>query len=231
MLAILFIASTLYAADLGVGISAWYADWKMESKSLGTSNLKPALFVGPTISYQFEDKWSITLIALATLNKYEQKISTNNSIRYRRYDVDCTLNYQISQYIKFFAGVKYLAFDFNSDNDNGINHGVGPGAGIGFSFPIVSNIYLLGIISGIYGYGLETVENPPPGSPENRNFYSFGINSSLQLAYYLQAVETTITAGYRYQYIQLHYLDYGTDEDNKYDNHFKGFTASVTKSF
>ncbi|MDH7552683.1 MAG: hypothetical protein QHH74_03410 [Spirochaetota bacterium] len=231
MFLILFVASKIYAADLGVGISVWYADWKMESKTLGTFNLEPALFVGPTISYQFEDKWSITLIALATVNKYDQDISANDSVKYRRYDVDCTLNYQISRYIKCFAGIKYLAFDFNSDNYNGINHGVGPGAGIGFSFPIVSSIYLLGIVSGIYGYGLEKTDNPPAGSPDNRNFYSFGINSSLQLAYYIQAIETTISAGYRYQYIQLHYLDYGTDEDSKYDNHFRGFTASVAKSF
>ncbi|HOM11533.1 MAG TPA: hypothetical protein PLV81_15435, partial [Spirochaetota bacterium] len=51
---VVFLNSMLYAADLGVGISAWYADWKMERKSStvgGTVNMDEVLYIGPSIAY------------------------------------------------------------------------------------------------------------------------------------------------------------------------------------
>lgn len=225
-----FTLSTVYAADVGIGIATWYAGWKMKSKSYEW-DIDPVLFIGPTAFYQFADEWSISLIALVTANKYEQEISGSDTIKYRRYDADLTLNYLINSYIKCFAGIKYLAFDYTTDTMEAFNQGAGPGAGIGLTVPLSANFYLLGLVSGIYGYGRETFNNTYPWYPNNVNFYSYGANSTLQISYLVQTINAILTIGYRYQYIKVHYLDDIPNSPKDWDNHFKGFTASVVKAF
>jgi hypothetical protein len=226
ILAILFVASTLYAADLGVGISAWYADWEMESNPGNDPiNMNEVLYIGPSIAYQFSDKWSTTLVALATPQKYKD-VQTE----YRRYDMDFALNYHVSRYVKVFGGAKYLAFVYNNTMNtyNGIHHAVGPGAGISLTIPVLTNFYILANMSGIYIIGNEKTEDTT--GTTNNNFYEFGGSSALQIAYYIPSIAITFAVGYRYQYIESHYKNTGSN-NSILEHTFKGFTVLLVKSF
>ena len=229
LFSIFFVTSALYAADLSVGITGWYANWKMERQKDGiTANMDEILYIGPSIAYQFSDKWSTTLVALATPQKY--KLDANEVMELRRYDIDLALNYQISRYIKVFGGAKYLAFSYhNKTNDSdGIHHAAGPGAGISFTLPLISNVYLLANLSALYILGNQK-EEKQTGDTSN-NFYELGTNGSLQLAYYIPSAAVTLAAGYRYQYVESHYTE-DTQQTSDLKHTFKGFTFLAVKSF
>lgn len=228
LFSIFFVTSALYAADLGAGITTWYADWKMESEHMGNVKMDPVLYIGPSVAYQFTNVWSTTLVALMTPQQYEGGNQQNNeTMKFRRYDVDWALNYQLNRYIKAFGGVKYLAFQYNT----GLHHAAGPGIGVGFTFPVVQSIYFLANVSGLYIYGIQKEDQTNPDALKEKNFYEWGFNTSAQLAYYMDSLATTLTLGYRFQYIVTRYTDYGVDDDKKLEHSFKGITFSVVKSF
>lgn len=229
---VVFLNSMLYAADLGVGISAWYADWKMERKSStegGTVNMDEVLYIGPSIAYQFSDNWSTTLVALATPQKYTWEMGTER-MELRRYDVDLALNYQINRYIKVFGGGKYLAFAYHNKTNgkDGIHHALGPGGGISFTMPLITNVYLLANLSGLYIYGKQQEEQTT--GDQSINFYEIGANGSMQLAYYIPSVAVTLAAGYRYQYVESRYTE-NSSANPDLEHTFKGFTVLLVKSF
>jgi hypothetical protein len=224
LFSIFFVTSALYAADLGIGITAWYASWTIERDK--TSNMDPVLYIGPSIAYQFSDKWSTTLVALATPQKYTW--DADEVMELRRYDIDLALNYQISRYIKVFGGAKYLAFSYHNKtyDSDGIHHAAGPGAGISFTLPLISNVYLLANLSGLYIFGNQKDDK----QTEDINFYEVGANGSLQLAYYIPSAAVTLAAGYRYQYVETFYTE-DTQKNSDLEHTFKGFTFLAVKSF
>ncbi len=212
----LFITSIqLYADDLSIGISSWYADWKMVNEDNETLKMDPALYIGPSIAYQFSERWSATFVGLVTANQYEMP-EENGTNKIRRYDNDLALNYQLHRFIKIFAGAKYLGFTFK----DGKHYGTGPGGGIGLTIPLINNFYLLGNASLLYLWGHHD------DNSSNRDFTEFGYNLAAQLAYYATSVGVTASIGYRYQYFKS---KYDTGEQNKHM--FKGFTALLVKSF
>ncbi|HQG41943.1 MAG TPA: hypothetical protein PLE64_04460 [Spirochaetota bacterium] len=208
----------VYADDLGIGISAWYADWEMDNSSNPKKTMDPVLCIGPSLSYQFSETLSVTLVALFTPKKYEMPDEGSEDSKLRRYDSDLALNYQLNRYIKLFAGAKYLGFTF----EGGKHHGAGPGAGIGFTIPIVYNFYFLGNASGLYLYGNHN------DNSNDTNYNEYGYNLAGQLAYYFPSIGLTTSLGYRYQYIKS---DYNTNNMADDEHTFKGFTCLVVKSF
>ncbi len=229
IVAYLCTASTVYADDLSIGISSWYADWKMVEDNNTTSNIDPVLYIGPSVAYQFSEKWSTTLVALATPKKYTWGDNGEQN-KLRRYDIDAALNYQLNRYCKIFGGAKYLAFTYDDEANNveGIHHAAGPGAGIGLTVPVISNVYLLCNISGLFIYGNENHEDPT--GKMSMDFYETGINGLLQGAYYIPSVAITLAFGYRYQYMITRYSK--TDEGFQNLEHtFKGITFLLVKSF
>ncbi|MCX8123336.1 MAG: hypothetical protein N3F66_04140 [Spirochaetes bacterium] len=220
--------STVHAADMGIGISTWYAGWDVKRNDAKVK-MDEVLYIGPSISYQFHEKWSCTLVALATPQKYTWQVGTEE-MELRRYDVDLALNYQINRYTKVFAGAKYLAFAYhNKTNGNdGLHHATGPGAGISFTMPVFTNVYVLANLSGLYILGNQK-EDQQTGT-KSINFYEIGANGSLQLAYYFPSVAITLAAGYRLQYVETHYLEKEPNNPNL-DHTFKGFTVLLVKSF
>ncbi|MCX8123335.1 MAG: hypothetical protein N3F66_04135 [Spirochaetes bacterium] len=220
---ILFLISPLYPSDLGLGISAWYADWKMYNPNepiSKTTKMDPVVYIGPSISYQFAPSWSTTLVALYTPSPYKMTNDYNETTEITRYDVDLALNYQLSRYIKVFVGAKYLGFNF----DGGHHQGAGPGGGIGLTLPLISNFYFLANASGLYLWG----NHKDPD--KSRDFAEYGYNLSVQIAYYAASLGLTASLGYRYQLIASEYDT--NDPYAKEDEHtFKGFTILIVKSF
>lgn len=215
-------STSLLASDLGIGVSGWYADWKMynpDDTSNKTKKMDATFCIGPSLSYQFAQSWSTTLVALFTPLPYEMKNEYSNT-KIRRYDSDLVVNYQFLKYLKFFFGGKYLGFTFTE----GKHHGAGPGGGIGLTIPVIGNFYFLGNASVLYLWGSHKDNNG------TRDFTEYGYNAAVQLAYYASSAGLTTSIGYRYQFIKSRY-----DTDDPYgkkDEHtFKGFTFLIVKSF
>jgi len=214
---IIIVSVSVYASDLGIGVAGWYADWKMEGEH--TRKMDPVFYIGPSISYQFAQSWSTTLVALFTPSPYEMP-ENNGSTDIKRYDADLTLNYQLIRYIKFFFGGKYLGFTYS----DGKHHGAGPGGGIGFTIPVIDNFYFLANASALYLWGSHKDTNG------TKDFIEYGYNATAQLAYYAASLGLTTSVGYRYQLVKS---EYDTDDPyGKKDEHtFKGFTLLIVKSF
>jgi len=217
------ISSSLYASDLGIGVSGWYADWKMynpDNPNDKTNKMDPAFCIGPSVSYQFAQSWSTTLVVLFTPSPYEMSNESSDATKIRRYDSDLVLNYQLVRYLKIFFGGKYLGFTFK----DGKHHGAGPGGGIGLTIPVIDNFYFLGNVSGLYLWGSHK------DNDSSKDFTEYGYNAAVQLAYYASSAGLTTSIGYRYQFIKSRY-----DTDDPYgkkDEHtFKGFTFLIVKSF
>ncbi|MGB4267573.1 MAG: hypothetical protein WBK20_00180 [Spirochaetota bacterium] len=211
----LIVSIPLYANDLSIGISGWYADWKMVNADNSTRKMDPVLYLGPSIAYQFSEKWSVTFVGLVTAKQYEMT-DEYETTKIRRYDNDLALNYQLHRFIKIFAGAKYLGFTFK----DGKHYGAGPGGGIGVTIPLVNNFYMLGNASLLYLWGTHEDNNP------SKDFTEFGYNVAAQIAYYAASLGVTASLGYRYQYFKSRY---DTDEEDEHT--FKGFTVLLVKSF
>jgi len=68
----------------------------------------------------------------------------------KRYDSDTALNYSINRYIKLFGGAKAMGYSWK----DGSHYGVGPALGIGLTLPLSASLFLLGNLSGLYGFML-----------------------------------------------------------------------------
>lgn len=214
---VIIISGSAHASDLGIGIAGWYADWKMEREQ--TRKMDPVFYIGPSISYQFAQSWSTTLVALFTPSPYEMK-EDNKSTDVKRYDADLTLNYQLIRYIKIFFGGKYLGFFFN----DGKHYGAGPGGGIGLTIPVIDNFYFLANASALYLWGTHK------DNERTMDFTEYGYNTTAHLAYYAASLGLTTSVGYRYQPVKSKYNT--NDPNHKKDEHtFKGFTVLLVKSF
>ncbi len=217
------ISSSLFASDLGIGIAGWYADWEMynpDNPNNKITKMNSAFYIGPSIAYQFAEKWSTTLVTLFTPSPYKMTNDSGETTEITRYDADVALNYQLVRYLKFFVGGKYLGFTYN----DGKHHGAGPGGGIGLTIPIVNNFYFLGNASGLYLWGSHK------DNSGTKDFTEYGYNAAAQLAFYAASAGLTTSIGYRYQFIKS---KYNTDDPyGKKDEHtFKGFTVLIVKSF
>jgi hypothetical protein len=226
----LFIAVTLasskpaHAADVTVGVSSWYVWWKMNPSAETT--LKPGLLYGPALGFDFAEKWSISSVFIT--GELSESAS-GYSFYYRRYDSDTVVSYKITRWLKLFAGFKYYRYDFN-DEGNSIHpfgnadyhfYSRGPGAGVGLTLPLADSLFLLTNVSGLYCFAVSTGDNGSNYSRER------GINTSISLAYHITPASTTLSGGFRYQYIANH--DKTTDFVSK--TYYYGVTFAALYHF
>ena len=235
----------VHAFDLTVGAATWYTWWDYKQKQTIANNfytdtdMKPALLAGPVLSLKFNDDFNLSLILLASefagnfdCEKSGYEVSggggtptpfTNKGTAYR-FDVDITLNYRLNDYFKVFAGAKML--HTSTTMGGGEFESYGPGLGLGFTFPILDNLFLLANLSGFYLWGNE--KNYDGGGNFKFKTNDYGINSTLALAYYIAPASTTLSLGGRYQYIET---NYDANEDWTRKCTFYGVTLSVTYTF
>lgn len=206
------------AADVSAGASFWYANWKVKSDNGSTQDLGSELMYGPVLSAKFTKDLSFAGAFLVS-NKYKYS-SEHDSKSYRRMDSDLTLNYSLNSYFKVFGGSKFMQF-----TSAGLTHrAIGPGLGMGFIFPLIDNVFLVG--NGSYSYlfyGREKTDETTYRVEE----YGYNLNGGF--AYYISALSLSINVGYRYQYFTMKLKSSSYDSDA--DHIFKGFTASVVYSF
>lgn len=235
----------VYAADITVGATTWYAWWdgKYEhakhdagiiNELVNDTATGPAFLYGPVLSFKFSENFNLTFVFL--YGEFDQSdsrhllsaafdITAMTNTIYKRRDGDIALNYRVNDYLKVFAGIKYMAYKakFSSKVINTGNMeeeyigskepvGYGPGLGLNCAFPVIDNLFVLATLSGFYLRGseeghLEIIDSVNPlivGKHLNDKFdyKEYGINSNLSIAYYITNISTIISLGARLQYFK-----------------------------
>lgn len=250
--------SLLKAADITVGATTWYANWETPG-SWGFDMEDPAFLYGPVISAKINNDVSFTFVFLygqfnETADFGEDDIDLPVDVKINRYDSDTALNFKLNNYLKLFAGLKFMKYSYELEGDStsiedgveyniyldaDMNHtGYGPGGGISGVFPLGHDFYLLANISLMYIWGKQTgtseMEVIFPVFDEyneytkekiSENYKEYGYNTGASLAYYISGASTTISLGGRYQAYTTEYTD---DKDK---NKFWGVTLSATYTF
>ncbi|MCL2155186.1 MAG: hypothetical protein FWH53_05935 [Leptospirales bacterium] len=226
----IIIPHKLYALDITIGATTWYA----QSEQFYTQNKtaqfmnntlvksNPAFLYGPTLSVRFSNDFNFTFVYLfGDFETVKDDGTFKYKSKYRRSDSDLALNYRLGDYFKVFAGMKYLSYDITpADTDfltfqiKNIDPHTSYGAGLGLSatVPIVGNLFLLGTVSGLYLFGKDKAEITDHNSVANPrsvnlNYNEYGANSTLALAYYIAPASTVISLGGRLQYLVADYKD------------------------
>lgn len=208
------------AADFSVGASVWYAWYNENQIDNSDPSVDPTFLYGPMFALGFAPRWSLTAVFLYGV--YDYPMTPGETEPLRRYDSDIALNYSINRYIKVFGGAKVMGYAF----DQGSYYGAGPALGLGLTLPLSDSLFLLGNVSGVYGFGRE--EHDGGSSSDAREL---GFNTTFSLAYYIESASTTITLGGRYQWFNI---DYEKDDPNEFPESnitFYGITFSVVYSF
>ncbi len=222
----------LRALDISIGANTWYSWWDFDTDTDDESmKFKPALLYGPVLSIRFLDDWSVSSVFL--YGSYKPKESSQNGPDgIDRYDSDTLLNYSIGKYFKVFAGVKFMGFQWDESNGEGTHRGIGPGFGIALTAPLTDQLFLLFNVSGLYlktkhrqEYSYEGI-----GGSETYDVNETGANSMISLAYYFPAISTSVTLGFRVQYVKMDIKEEGEHMEDA-NMLFYGATLSAVYSF
>ena len=214
----ILIPSKIYATDITVGATTWYAWWEAEQGG-NKMDADPTFMYGPALAVKFNDDFNLTFVYL--YGKFDAEEAGG---KVKRNDSDLALNYRVHDYFKVFAGVKYMTFsspDFDHD-------GIGPGLGLSATYPVTENLFLLATLSGFHLWGKEKYTNNHPSD----DYKEYGFNSTLSLAYYIASASTTVSLGGRFQYIKT---DFDSNEHTNGDSSMKskiyGVTLTATYTF
>lgn len=157
-------------------------------------------------------------------------------LRMFKADSDTTLAYSLSRYVRLFAGFKYSHYrlresrmTFRQAGSPGSagpywetsihkseDHHYGGGAGLGLSFPVADNFYILLNVNGVImqGTAVFAEEKYTPGNLDGSNgiatyygsdyvVFMRGGNGELGFSYYLSSLKVALSLGFRYQQLQV----------------------------
>jgi len=217
---ILACAGRAHAFGISVGASAWYADWQMKEDRSGSgwNTMDRTLLYGPLLALRFTQDLSLSSAFL--YGEFNNTNGDGETEVIERIDSDTALIYGINQYVKIFAGFKYMGYTVGSFT----HASMGPGAGIGLVIPITGNLYVTGNISGMYLWGEDKGNN----NPGNNDFTEYAFNSNAALTYAFSSAPVSLSLGGRYQYIESHYEE---TSDRNMEQRIFGVTISAIYSF
>ena len=257
---LIIIPYKVYGFDMTAGATAWYA-WGFRYEEVSEKSIRknsnyafdPTFLYGPVISLKFNNDFNLTFVYL--YSKFDYKLEYYKDAgsvlfaesKIKRSDSDLALNYRLNDFLKIFAGVKYLAYDINLTYIDYLdqywysksNHtGIGPGLGLNATVPIADNIFLLATLSGFYLFSSgEKFEDKgiydDIAAPVNMTigYNEYGFNSNISIAYYIAQFSTVVSLGGRFQYFITDYHDYEPFLINKIKNMFYGITLTATYTF
>ncbi len=227
---IIIIPSAVSALDISVGAATWYSWWDMSSN---VENVKfeadPTLLYGPVFSVKCTDEINITGAFLYGVYDFKQiydyaGYEDITKFDMTRMDGDFALNYRLMSYMKLFLGAKYTSYSFENNATSVDHSGIGTGAGVSFTLPVADSLYFIANVGGVYLWTTEETKESTGTTSEDCKDY--GVNTTAQLAYYIEAASVTVSLGGRYQYL---IADYAVDDSIKHN--FWGATFSAIYSF
>ncbi len=213
-----------YSLGISAGVSTWYTWWELDQNGEdGKIDMGDTLMYGPMVALRFSPQWSLSSAFL--YGKFENSSDSDGPPEeIKRYDSDTALNYSLNKYFRIFAGFKFMGYKFKG----GKNNGYGPGIGIGIVLPVTEQFIIMGSFSGLYQWGTE--EDDENGVTYESDVTSKGFNTSLALAYYIPAASVTLSAGFRYQYLEMEIDETYKNRTKNMDHTFYGFTFSAAYS-
>ena len=267
-LVIILSARESKAMSVGVGPYVWYAWWQPSFLSTLTyrnermirttrvgADIPPAIMIGPAFSLKINETISWSTIFIAgnyNMNAFGFAYSGSlwvykSAVKIQRYDVDTVLNFTITDYMKFYFGIKYQHFDYIQDilittfrlQLNDIEYNSVSGAfGISLNWHLGNSFFLIFNLSAMYqhlfidqtGFDRQWAITIP--TSDSTSFHGFGGNSTISIAYVIQPISTIVNIGIRYQY--LYFLGFGDSEFpnlDKESDHFYGLVFSVLYTF
>lgn len=207
-----------YTFDMTIGATTWYA-WYSQEDEEETIKPDPIFFYGPALSVKINDDFNLTFVYLYGRFNYS---NAGFDFKMKRIDSDLALNYKLNEYFKVFGGIKYIGYSADVLFFSTKIYLFGPGLGLSATYPIVGDLFLLANLSGIYLWGYSEVVGFT--GKEKLEYNTYGINSSLSLAYYIAPASTVISLGGRYQCLM-------SNDDSNNRTKFYGITLSATYSF
>lgn len=243
----------------------WLDSLKNPSDTTDSIDLKfsPEFMAGPAISIKLTPEINLSSVFMySSLFKVEKTTNNNRgtffdttddytakeTLEITKYDLDTTLSYALNETFKIFAGIKYQGYNYDDvyyDISSGVvstpisfkikTKSTGPGIGMGITYPLINNFYLLANVSGIYMYNTTTMPYI-----KKQSYDITGYSGSVSLSWYKESWSTTFSLGGRYQY--LHYKNrsdgiynpLSPTEDDPFDgkaDKFYGLTFTSTYNF
>jgi hypothetical protein len=271
-------AGRLAAVDVTIGTQVWFAWWRPAWDSQEytsdpgnteySSDLRvpdPQVLAGPVLSVSLGERLTLSsALAFGGYWTWGPRIHQNpNNMSFeeldiRKYDLDTTLSYAATEWLRLFAGIKIQGYDYfkertKYDRTAGLTDwktlkdtryfSIGPGVGAGVSLPLIAGLYAT-VNAGVLAlWARETTEmekywlQDPTLRVDKIDYvgtaFIAGGNTSASLVYFVPESRLALSLGFRYQ--GLRYFQDRNDVgeyyfDGKID-HFYGATASLLYTF
>jgi hypothetical protein len=251
----MIISHKVYAVDITAGLTGWYAwgeQYNVQTNKVPNSLIEsdPSLLYGPALSVKFSDDFNLTFVFLyGKFNALKDDGVNREESEFKRIDSDLALNYRLNNYLKVFAGAKYLSYDIVPNNDStefsfkkiDPHSSYGIGAGVSATVPIIGNLFALATVSGLYLFGSDSFVRTedeemwsvdPPLKDVKLPYNEYGFNTNISLAYYISDWSTVISLGWRFQYLLADYKDKDNDISLDYIRFIiHGITLTATYNF
>lgn len=183
-----------------------------------------AVLVAPSVSVKLTPQWSLTCNFL--FGRYNAKadylaiwtpyvVPLTMNFHAWKYDADFLLGYRMSDVVRFFFGPKFQGYHYDTDSESLAGSlapkyefsffSGGVGGGVAFTFQLYRDLYLLPtaslftLIGG--GSGKGSGFGSLGGEVETQTSFGVGANAMVSLAYYIESISTTVSCGFRMQYL------------------------------
>jgi len=246
---VLFVSSlaTVSAGSLLIGVKGWGALWNPVSGDLSEATLQDfdpdssitlkdgrGSMFGPVLGYNFDTNPFALSAALMVFGNFKQEseysipsfsISESMAEELKRADIDIALSYSLDNYLKLFAGYKHTTYKVSMDFEYEIYEWEAvikmPTAGLGYTYP-VNDRFLIGLQGGLLYAIPDVTFDGEDLDTENTIGFNIEINGS-----YVLTPVWLIQGGYRYQKLNIDFIDYNGTDDVSSADIFNGITLSL----
>ncbi len=175
-----------------------------------------AVLFGPSVSLRIDGRWSVAFNFL--FGKYTTSadypvlvapylVPLNMDLDAYKYDADVLVGFAINEQVKIFFGPKLQGYSYKISSESlfaalapKIDYtliSAGAGGGVGLTLRVYENLYFLPVLS------VFTLVGGGVGSSQvgSQTSFALGANAIASLAYYIEQLNTTVSLGFRMQYI------------------------------
>ena len=266
-LSLLFSSKDILGADLGIGATVWYAWWTPYWSQVSDTRALPRIKMdsdfsgGPLLSLSINETWGlsasyaygayegrVTSFMLNPLFYFiEQPVTTKREAK--RHDANFLVSGRPHKYVKLFGGVAYSGYSMHTRASVAVlsysfslqifHHLTGPMIGVECIIPLVSTLYLLPGISGVFQFSRFTDEkgnriskflNSRFGGTDTTLLYA-GVDLTLSLAYYIRQINVTLALGGRFRYLWITDIGEKKFVANKLHDIFGGISLAAVYTF
>jgi hypothetical protein len=260
-----FVSKDAPAADLGIGGRVWYVWWAPYWSKVSDTRVLPRINMGsdfsggPLLNFSINEIWGlsasyaygvyrgrVTSLMLNPLYYYiEQPVTTKREVK--RHDANLLVTGRAHRYVRLLGGVSYSGYSMNTRATVAVlsyslrifHHLAGPVIGAECIIPLVSTLYLLPGVAGVFqfsrfvdysGNRISAFINSRVGGADTTLLYA-GLNLTLSLAYCINRINVTLALGGTFRYLWI--TDIGNNNFVAHKRHdmFGGLSLTAVYTF